>query len=186
MPGSVLHDSVTLQHFASAGRLDVLEVRHGWLPLPRWCESVHDEIHRSPQIAHCQAVIQATWLGGPEEVSSDAELDEVTRIMIALGSAVGAAVDDGEATKHEGEAESIVIAKRTDDAKFLTDDNDAFSVATTHLTAQRVKDTVDVLEDAVAMGEITAQDAAGICASIRQHGRHLRRVRPDPMPASHF
>ena len=46
MTRRVLHDAVSLKHFAIVDRLDVLEERHGHLEEPRWCEEVHEEIKK--------------------------------------------------------------------------------------------------------------------------------------------
>lgn len=40
--GPVIHDAVTLRHFAAVGRMDVLEACHGHRPEPRWTEGIED------------------------------------------------------------------------------------------------------------------------------------------------
>ena len=40
----VLHDAVTLRHFAAVDALDVLRAQHGHHPEPRWTEAIQDEI----------------------------------------------------------------------------------------------------------------------------------------------
>ena len=38
--GPVLHDAVTLRHFAAVERMDVLRACHGHRPEPRWTEGI--------------------------------------------------------------------------------------------------------------------------------------------------
>lgn len=97
------------------------------------------------------------------------------------------ALNDGSttATAHVGEAESIAIAQ-TSGAIFVTDDNAAFDFARNRLGEGRVRDTVDVLREAVAMDELAAFDAVGIADAIRSNGRHLRSDHPMSLSNSYF
>ena len=61
--------------------------------------------------------------------------------------------------------------------------------AARRLGDHRVIDTVAVLCDAVASGDITDRDAAAFCntlRSLRPEPRHLRSVHPDPLLPKHF
>jgi len=182
MPNPALHDAVTLQHFAVAGRLDVLDNCHGHLPMPRWTDTVHDEVeaghHRG--YAHCGPVLQCGWLGTPVQPSAS-DLRKITRIHIGLNEG------RPESDSHLGEAESIYFAEKTG-GLFVTDDNGAYDFAQRRpgLGPARVRDTVYVLRDAVANGYITRGDAAACAATIRAAGRHLLRTHPATLTASDF
>ena len=179
MIAAVLHDAVTLLHFAVIGRLDVLETRHASRREPRWVEAVRAEVEAGARasLPGCREILSATWLGPPAAPSAD-DRREIVKLMIALNEGVG------PATSHVGEAESIAIAK-TLDALFVTDDNAAHDFARLRLGLGRVKDTVDVLREAVAMDELSAFDAAGIASEIRSRGRHLRRCHPASLAKSY-
>jgi hypothetical protein len=142
--------------------------------------AVADEVEQGAAIgyAHAGRVRAAGWLGDPREPTA-AELKAVFAIHVGLNEGRRPPVD------HVGEAESIYFADKLG-ATFATDDNEAFDFARNRLGAARVLDTVSILRDAVAMGEMRANEAAGIAESIRSAGRHLRRLHPTPAPAAYF
>lgn len=180
MPAPVLHDAVTLLHFAVSGHLDVLKDRHAARPEPRWTEAVRSEIENGP--AHgrpgCGELLRAQWLGEPAAPTAS-DRAGIFRLLVALndGAAAPAA--------HAGEAESIYFADKLD-TLFVTDDNAAYDFARRRLGDGRVKDTVDLLREAVAMGEVTPARALAIADSIRGCDRHLRRVHPPQLSAAYF
>lgn len=47
--GPVIHDAVTLRHFAAVERMDVLQACHGHRPEPRWTEGIRAEIESAAQ-----------------------------------------------------------------------------------------------------------------------------------------
>lgn len=88
---------------------------------------------------------------------------------------------------HEGEAHSIFLAEKMD-AVFMTDDNAAFDFAMRrfNLGPGRVKDTVDVLRDSVAMGFITKEIAAATAESMEERDRALRVVHRGKITPNYF
>lgn len=167
----VLHDAVTLNHFAAANRLDVLEARHSHRPEPRWTEAIRDEIAAgvSAGIPYCGDVLTQTWLGLAEEPET-AELSAIVQLQVGLNDGVY------PPEHHRGEAEAIFFAER-DNGLFATDDNAAYDFARRRqgLGPGRVIDTIRILQDAVAAGELSAQTAHEIANEIEDAGRSLRR-----------
>ena len=164
---------MSLNHFGSIDRLDVLRIRHGDHDLPRWTPAVRDEITNGACLgfAHCARVLaESEWLAPPAELT-ERELRQVYHICVALGG--GKNPPEG----NEGEAESILVAERCDGI-FLTDDNGAYDFAyhRSGLGNGRVMDSIEVLRQAVLMGELTCDDAAAIAGAIEDNGRSFRRV----------
>lgn len=180
MPGPVLHDAVTLLHFGVVGRLDVLKSRHSFLPPPFWTDAVRSEVEAGARLSKpgCAAVLDADWLGEPI-VPSSSDLRKVFQLLVGL--------NDGRRppTAHGGEAEGIYMAEKLG-GTFITDDNAAYDFAYRRLGPGRVKDAVQVLRESVAMEELDAQEALEIADQIRVAGRDLRRVHPDPLPATYL
>jgi len=126
----------------------------------------------------CSAILSATWLGSPV-IPDSRDLKRIFSIQVALND--GRTPPTGDA----GEAESIYFADRYG-ATFATDDNAAYDFAQRRLGAARVIDSIYILQDAVAMGNITAADAASVAESIQRAGRHFRQVHPAILRPSHF
>lgn len=180
MTRPVLHDAVTLRHFAAVRRLDVLKARAAHRDEPRWVHEVREEIRKAADAGQtsCADIIAAGWLGDAQS-ASESDLAEIMRMRTRLG---------GDHPEHLGEAASIYWAERLD-GTFVTDDNAAYQFAAHRLGDHRVIDTVAVLCDAVASGDITDRDAAAFCdrlRSLRPEPRHLRSVHPDPLLPEHF
>lgn len=164
----VLHDAVTLCHFAAVSRLSILEVRHSNRPEPRWTRSVYEEIEKAAsQSIYGNSVLQATWLGNPV-TPTHMETTQIALIRAALNP------KENKPCDNLGEAESIYFATKLQ-GQFATDDNEAYEFAARRLGSENVMDTVDILREAVAMYELTANDADQIDKSIEASGRHLRR-----------
>src|SRR5437899_2908506 len=106
MAGPALYDAVTLRHFAAAGRLDVLETRHGHLTPPRWTEAVHDEVVRGSTLgnAECNVVLAMSWLGAPL-VPSIAHHAGIYKYLVSLNAG------RRPPTEHTGEAESMYLPR---------------------------------------------------------------------------
>ena len=170
--GPVIHDAVTLRHFAAVRRLDVLQACHCHRPEPRWTEAIRAEIE-SAELAgesHCTDILQATWLGAPAEPDV-AELRDVYHLQVGL--------NDGRRppTGDRGEAEAIYFAEKHN-GQFATDDNNAYEFARRRpsLGAGRVIDSIHILQTAVADGDLTAADAHIIANEIEAAGRSFRPV----------
>ena len=121
--GPVLHDAVTLRHFAAAARVDVLRSCHGHRPEPGWTEGIRAEIESAERAgeSHCSEILRETWLGLPAEPTTS-ELAIVYRLQVGLN-------DGREPPKGDrGEAESIHFAEKHN-GQFATDDNSAYEYA---------------------------------------------------------
>ena len=170
--GPVIHDAVTLRHFAAVARIAVLEARHGHRPEPRWTEAVRAEIESAEGAgeSHCSDILVAKWLG-PPAAPSGAELADVYRLQVGL--------NDGRRppTRDRGEAEAIYFAEKHN-GQFATDDHGAYEFARRRpsLGAGRVIDSIHILRTAVADGDLTAADAHLIANEIEDAGRSFRPV----------
>ena len=180
MPGPILHDAVTLLHFAVAGRLEVLRGRHEFAPFPRWTDAVRSEVEAGARLSMpgCADILNAAWLGDPM-VPAGADLHGVFQLLVGL--------NEGRRppTAHAGEAESIFVAEKLGGI-FVTDDNAAYDFALRRLGPGRVKDSVHVLREAVASGELSASQALESAELIESSSRSLRRVHPRPFTIRYF
>jgi len=174
-----LCDAVTLRHFGTIGRLDILETRHGHLDPPHWTEAVADEIKAAAgSDPGCAAVLAASWLSAPV-------VPEPSDRMGILDLQIG--LNDGRRppTAHAGEAEGIYFAQKLR-GRFITDDNGAYDFAVHRLGPGRVFDTIDILRDAVASHDMNSGEALIVANAIRNSGRSLRRVHPSTLPRRYF
>jgi hypothetical protein len=174
-----LCDAVTLRHFSVIGRLDILETRYGHLDPPHWTEAVADEIRAAVTFAPgCAAIMSTSWLSNPLAPQPQ-DLKGILQLQIGL--------NDGRRppTAHAGEAEGIYFAEKLD-GRFVTDDNGAYDFAVRRLGVGRVQDTVDILREAVASGDMDAGEAINVANAIRNSGRDLRRVHPSTMIPHYF
>lgn len=170
--GPVIHDAVTLRHFAAVGRMDVLEACHGHRPEPRWTERIRLEIKSAiPKgETYCSDILDETWLGEPV-APSVAELKDVLHLQVGLND--GKYPPEGD----DGEAEGIYFAE-TLGGQFATDDNNAYDFARRRqsLGPGRVIDSVQILRTAVSNGDISKTEACNIANAIEDAGRSLRPV----------
>ena len=62
-----LYDAVTLRHFGTIERLEILAARCLYLDRPHWTQAVYDEITEAAHIGQpgCRAIINAAWLAEP-------------------------------------------------------------------------------------------------------------------------
>ena len=168
--GPVIHDAVTLRHFAVVKRLDVLQTCHGHRPEPRWTQAIRAEIEAAlgEDGSHCSDILGEAWLGSPAEPTA-AELAVVYRLQVGLND--GRAPPKGD----RGEAEGIYFAEKHN-GQFATDDNGAYEFARRRpsLGAGRVIDSIHILRTAVADGDLTAADAHSIANGIEAAGRSFR------------
>ena len=180
--GPVIHDAVTLRHFAAVGCLDVLQACHGHRPEPRWTEGIRAEIESAERAgeSHCSDILQEAWLGPPAEPSI-AELADVYHLQVGLND--GRHPPKGD----QGEAEAIYFAEKHN-GQFATDDNNAYEFARRRpsLGMGRVIDTIHILQTAVADGVLTATDAHEIANAIEDAGRSLRPTHRHARGPSYF
>jgi hypothetical protein len=179
MTDPYLCDAVTLRHFGTIRRLDILELRHGHLDPPHWTQAVADEIRvAAGNDPGCSVVLAASWLSTPV-VPEPSHLRGILQLQIGL--------NDGRRppTAHAGEAEGIYFAQKLG-GRFVTDDNGAYDFAVRRLGPGRVFDTIDVLRDAVASGEMNSGEALNVANAIRNSARSLRRVHPNTLLRRYF
>lgn len=180
--GPVIHDAVTLRHFAAVGRMDVLEACHGHKPEPRWTEGVRSEIESAMHAGetHCSDILDETWLGDPG-TPSGTELREVYHLQVGLNAGMEPPKGD------RGEAEGIYFAEKLG-GQFATDDNNAYDFARRRklLGPGRVIDSVQILQTAVANGDISATEAHNIAIAIEDAGRSLRPVHRGARDPAYF
>lgn len=150
--------------------MDVLQTRHANCDMPLWTRAVAEEIEKGANQGHrhCKVVMDARWLGEPAEINSR---DQREYYLLWVG------LSDGQRppTKHKGEAQSIFLAERSGGV-FLTDDAGAYDFAERRpkLGIGKVRDSIDVLRSAVAMSELTKEDACDLVLQIEGNGRSFR------------
>jgi hypothetical protein len=174
-------DGVTLRHFGIVERMSLLEARVDGYPEPRWTETVRSEVLAGIGQAECDAVLAAGFLGVPYEVVDPGELAQVFRLRAALRGDAG----EDDLLRDLGEAESVFVADKFHGA-FVTDDAIAYDFARRRLGGNRVLDTIGLLREAVAFGELVPSEAQHVANDIRNSGRHLRSGHPPTMTAEYF
>lgn len=174
-----LHDAVSLRHFASVSRLDLIEKAHANFDPPRWVAEVQDEVRRhAGHDAACQTLMGWSWPGAPAS-PSECEALHVYELQVALNDGQRPPAND------KGEAESIFFAHKLG-GSFFTDDTNAYDFATRRLGEGRVVDTVWVLQTLVADGALTCREAADIANNISGAGRSFRRGHTAPFKPAQF
>lgn len=180
--GPVIHDAVTLRHFAAVKRLNVLQACHGHRPEPRWTTRIRAEIESADRAgeSHCSDILREKWLGTPAEPSV-AELGEVYRLQVGLND--GKRPPKGD----RGEAEAIYFAEKHN-GQFATDDNNAYEFARRRpsLGMGRVFDSIHILRTAVADGILTAAEAHDTANAIEDAGRWFRPTHRDTRGPDYF
>jgi predicted nucleic acid-binding protein len=176
----LLYDAVTLRHMALCGLLSACEAMSVALPGPRWTEAVRDELNLGIAAGHteCSAVVNQAWLGSPV-VPAVSNAYDIYRIQIALNGGLRPPIG------HAGEAQSIFFATRLN-GRFATDDNAAYAFMERRLGVGRAIDTVGLLRAAVSQKLITAPTAAAAVMTIRNAGRHIRRIHPSTITDGYF
>jgi hypothetical protein len=178
VPNPILIDAVTLRHFGIIRRLDIIEARVINFPGPKWVQEVFDEIHIARGLPECDQVLAAKFLGDPLQASTS-DLRQIYLLQVALNAGKRPPTD------HLGEAASMHHADKLGGV-FVTDDNVAYDFASRRLGPGRVMDTVDVLRQAVAIGDLVASTAQQAADAVRNSGRSLRRVHPETFPRGYF
>ncbi|MFK4149822.1 hypothetical protein [Streptomyces sp. NPDC004065] len=168
-------DNTVLCNFAAVNRMSLLEkVLDG---RGRWTQAVAAEAEQSKRyLPRLGEVIDGGWLGAPIEIDDPTETALVDRIrrMVFAGS-------PSQPLKHLGEAETLVVIEHRGEfahSVWITDDGEAGHYA--RRRGIRVKNTVDVMREAVVDGLVPADDGHGLLLRMQQSGRHLRGVPPRP------
>ena len=170
--GPVLHDTVTLRHFASVLRLNILRSLHGHRDLPRWTQTVQAETQAGVDAGegYCQDILDASWLDMPYAP----EESELARVF-TLQAAINGSPHPANSNKNLGEAESIFFAEKYR-GQFATDDAGAYDFAYRQLSLGpgKVIDTIDILRLAVASEIITAAEAKQLSYDMEAADRKFR------------
>ena len=173
---------MTLRNFGAIDRMSLLEARLAGFPEPRWTEVVRSEVLAGLDQPECAAVLASAFLGQPHETAAS-EQAAVFRLRIAIR---GASHDeDDDPGRDLGEAESIYAVDKLN-GMFITDDSSAYDFARQKFGPNRVMDTVDLLREAVACGDLSPSEAQHVADAIRNSGRHLRWVHPPTLTAEYF
>ncbi|MEW1642099.1 hypothetical protein [Streptomyces sp. NPDC091219] len=164
-------DNTVLCNFAAVDRLNLLEkVLDG---RGRWTEAVAAEAEQSTR--YWQKLGQVTaggWLGEPIAIDDPAETAAVDRIRrVVFGGS------RSRPLQHLGEAETLVVIEQRSgfaNSVWITDDGEAGHYA--RRKGITVKDTVDIMREAVVDGLVLADAGHGLLMGMEQAGRHLRGV----------
>lgn len=162
-------DNTVLCNFACVDRLDILEaVLNG---RGRWTSAVAYEASRSARLlAPLLALPGAGWLGEPIEVTEEAHIQRIQQIR----RAVFGGADDQPLT-HLGEAETCFVLKEWDEftgSWWISDDREALRHA--RFQGITTRETIDLMAEAVANGDISAASAFKLMQEMARQYRHLR------------
>ncbi|MFJ9897359.1 hypothetical protein ACIQPR_28920 [Streptomyces sp. NPDC091280] len=164
-------DNTVLCNFASVDRLSLLEkVLDG---RGRWTQAVAAEAEQSrrhlPELGQVSA---GGWLGEPIEIDDPAEtalVDRIRRVVFGGSSS--------RPLQHLGEAETLVVIEHRGgfgSSVWITDDGEAGHYA--RRKGITVKNTVDIMREAVVEGLVLADAGHALLLGMGQAGRHLRGV----------
>jgi hypothetical protein len=181
--GPRVFDGVTLRHFGIIDRMSYVEARLVGYPEPRWTGVVKSELLAGLGRPECDAVLAVSFLGDPFEAGPSEQL-AVFRLQAAIRGTLDDE-DDDDSARDLGEAESIYVADKLN-GTFITDDWSAYEFARKRFGSNRVMDTVALLREAVACGELTPSEAQHAADAIRNSGRHLRWGHPPTLTAEYF
>jgi predicted nucleic acid-binding protein len=164
-------DNTVLCNFSAVDRLSLLEkVLDG---RGRWTQAVAAEAEQSQRYwPKLSQVFADGWLGDPIEIDSPAEtavVDRIRRVVFA-GSA-------SRPLQHLGEAETLVVIEHRsgfETSVWITDDGEAGHYA--RRKGICVKNTVDIVREAVVGGLVMTDDGHRLLLGMEQAGRHLRGV----------
>jgi predicted nucleic acid-binding protein len=162
-------DNTVLCNFACADRLDLLEaVLNG---RGRWTSAVAYEASQSAnQLGQLRGLHAGGWLGVPIEIVEEQHVSQIQRIRrLVFGGA------DDQPLKHLGEAETCFVLKEWDDyvgSWWISDDRDALRYA--RFQGITTRETIDLIAEAIANGDIDGQSAFNLMKEMEDQGRHLR------------
>ncbi|MFG2560295.1 hypothetical protein [Streptomyces sp. NPDC048496] len=168
-------DNTVLCNFAAVDRLSLLEkILDG---RGRWTQAVAAEAQQSTRYwPRLRRVTEDGWLGDPIEIDDPAETALVDRMRrVVFGGS------PSRPLQHLGEAETLVIIGHRGelaDSVWITDDGEAGRYA--RRKGIRVKNTVDLMREAVVGGLIVAGDGYRLLIAMETAGRNLRGVPQSP------
>ncbi|MGW1780458.1 hypothetical protein ACWCQQ_15135 [Streptomyces sp. NPDC002143] len=171
-------DNTVLCNFAAVDRLSLLEkVLDG---RGRWTQAVAAEAEQSMRyLPKLSQVTTGGWLGEPLEIDDPAEtalVDRIRRVVFGGSSS--------RPLQHLGEAETLVVIEHRSgfaNSVWITDDGEAGHYA--RRKGISIKDTVDIVREAVVDGLVLADAGHHLLLGMQQAGRHLRGVphRPEDL-----
>jgi hypothetical protein len=162
-------DNTVLCNFGAVKRLDLIEsIFRG---RGRWTEAVAGEASASAQwLPALRDLASAGWLDEPIEISRPRDVQNVDRIRrVVFGGT------DDQPLKHLGEAQTCYVIRNWDEfagAWWISDDRDALDYARGQGITTR--ETIDLMNMAVADGEMSAVDAFALMQQMADSDRHLR------------
>lgn len=169
MSNYVFPDNTVLCNFGEVGRLDLLETvlrERG-----RWTQAVALEAAASARhVPPMTALVGCAWLGEPIEITDEHAVYTVDRIRRA---AFGG--DNSAPLKHLGESETCYIIKNWPEfagSWWVTDDREALRYA--RLQGLITRETCDLMAEAVASGDVTAEAGLELLREMERLGRYLR------------
>lgn len=165
-------DNTVLCNFAAVERLDLLKsVLAG---RGRWVEAVAFEAGRSARIHPClRSVLDSGWLDDPIEVVEESDIRAIERIRRAVFGGT-----DRLPLQHLGEAQTCHVILNWSEFSgswWISDDGEALRYA--RFREITTRETIDLVEIAVAYGDIEAGEAYELMLAMRDAGRHLRLPR---------
>lgn len=169
MTPAVFPDNTVLCNFAAIGRVDLLaEILRG---RGRWAEAVAYEADRSSRhLPDLRRLFREGWLGEPIEIDDPKHAEQIERIRRSVFGGT-----DALPLRHLGEAQTIHLIRSTpqfNGSWWVTDDREALDYG--RRQGLTVKDTMDLFADAVAMGDLTADEAYEMLTRMGDEGRNLR------------
>lgn len=172
MSDAVFPDNTVLCNFAAINRLDLLEtVLRG---RGRWTEAVAYEAQKSARYLPALTRLEpAGWLGAPIEIDDERDAEQVERIRRAVFGGTSA-----EPLRHLGEAQTIYLIKNRAELSgswWVSDDREAQQLG--QRQGLVVRDTFDLMVEAVAMGDVSEQEGFGLMQKMADEGRSLRLPR---------
>lgn len=165
----VFPDNTVLCNFAAVRRLDLL--RDILRDRGRWTEAVAHEASMSSTVHPDLKKLPADgWLKDPIEIDDEHEVQQVERVRRAVFGGT-----DVKPLQHLGEAQTCHLIQARDEfagAWWVSDDAEAVRYAKRQEITTR--ETIDLIGEAVAMGDITAQGGYSMMFAMASAGRHLR------------
>ena len=161
-------DNTVLINFAYIGRMDLLERLAAGKGA--WCQSVASECDESSRIEGLDELTKAHEVfGAPWRPEAGAEHLEIRLLREEMAS------PGDPATRHLGEAETIVLMERRGlTGMFITDDEDAARKAQMHGITSMT--TWDLLALALRMEWVDADTVYGFVNVLRQRRRAMPRA----------